>query len=367
MLHTPISVYIIAEAGVNHDGDEKTAFRLVDIAKEAGADAVKFQRFNPELLVTKDAVCADYQSTNLKDHRISQLEMLKKLTLPDDAYVRLSGYCKQKGIDFLCTPFDHESLEFLVKKTSMPYLKLPSGEVTNGPLLLDAARSGLPVILSTGMSNLDEIGIALSILYFGFTNTTGHPQQLSVATPPMLQILSEKVIILHCVSQYPAPVDATNLLALDTLVETFNLPVGFSDHSLGIAIATAAAARGACMLEKHFTHDVKASGPDHAASLSPEALKAMISALRDVSKAMGDGEKICRTQEFNTRDVARKSIVAAKKIAKGETFNEQNLICKRPGPAAGRLAPNSYWELIGKPARSDYAADDFIHMDELHN
>ena len=367
MLHTPQSVYVIAEAGVNHNGDEKIAFKLVDIARDAGADAVKFQMFNPDLLVTKNAACADYQSNNLNDHTISQSDMLKKLTLPADAYVRLSTYCKQRHIDFICTPFDHESLNFLIQNTQMRYLKFSSGDLNNGPLLLAAARCGLPVVLSTGMADLDEIGTALSILYFGFTHATGYPERLAVATPAMLQVLSEKVIVLHCVSQYPAPVEATNLLAMDTLAEVFNMPVGFSDHSLGIELAIAASARGASMIEKHFTYDVDAPGPDHKASLTGEALKAMIHGIRKVSQAMGDGEKICRPQEYNTREVARKSLVAAENIAKGTCFSEANLTCKRPGPTAATLAPNHLWELIGKTAKRSYSPDDFIVNDELHD
>ena len=244
MLHTtPQFVYVIAEAGVNHNGDEKLAMKLIDIAAQAGADAIKFQMFSPEAMVTKHAVCADYQSTNLKNKKISQQDMLKKLTLPEDAFVRLEAHCIKRNIDFLCTPFDHGSLHFLVKNTDMHALKLASGEVTNGPLLLAAARTGLPIILSTGMSDLDEIGVALSILHFGYEHTTGHPQNLTVATPPMLRALSEKLTLLHCVSQYPAPVASTNLLAMDTLAETFNLPVGLSDHSLGLTMAIAASAR----------------------------------------------------------------------------------------------------------------------------
>lgn len=363
-MHTsPKSVYIIAEAGVNHNGDENLAKKLIDIAADAQADAVKFQLFYPPDLVTNNAYCADYQSRNLRDERISQLEMLKSLTLENAAYARLHKYCQTKGIHFLCTPFDRRSLDYLAKNTTMPYLKLASGEVTNGPLLLAAARTGLPVILSTGMSDLDEIGIALSILYFGYTHADGVPTDLGMPTPSMLAYLREKVTLMHCVSQYPAPIAATNLLAMDTLRETFGLHVGLSDHSSGISMSIAAAARGACMLEKHFTYDVNAHGPDHAASLSAHDLKLMIKSIREVSEGMGDGKKICQPEELNTRNVARRSVVAAITIKKGDIFSENNLICKRP--ASGFLKPNQLWQLLGKPAKLDYSADDFIDNKEI--
>ena len=365
MLHTPGSVYVIAEAGVNHNGDEKLALNLIDIAAKAGADAVKFQLFSPEAVVTKGGATADYQASNLKDKKISQQDMLKKLTLPEGSYEKLASYCNKRKIDFLCTPFDHGSLHYLVKHTQMRYLKLASGEVTNGPLLLAAARTGLPIILSTGMCDLDDISVALSILHFGYEHNTGHPSHIGVATPQMLRALSEKVTLMHCVSQYPASISSTNLLAMDTLAETFNLPVGLSDHSLGSTMAVAAAARGACMIEKHFTHDVKAPGPDHAASLSADGLQAMIAAIRDVSLGLGDGEKICRPEERNTREIARRSIVAGERISKGTIFTKANIICKRPGPDANRIEPNRLWELLGKASIHDYAADAFIRPEEL--
>jgi N-acetylneuraminate synthase len=359
----PKSVYIIAEAGVNHNGNENIAKSLIDIAADAKADAVKFQFFYPPDLVTSNAYCADYQSRNLKNENISQLEMLKNLTLENAAYIRLSEYCTKKGIDFLCTPFDQRSLDYLAKNTAMPYLKLASGEVTHGPLLLSAARTGLPIILSTGMSNLDEIGVALSILYFGYNYAEGAPTDINKLTPFMLAYLREKVTLMHCVSQYPAPISATNLLAMDTLVEAFSLKVGLSDHSEGFSMSVAASARGACIIEKHFTYDIHATGPDHAASLSGSDLKLMIQSIREVSEGMGDGKKICRPEELNTREVARRSVVAATPIKKGDIFSEHNLICKRP--SSGPVAPNVLWQLLGKAAKHDYAADTFIDSQEL--
>lgn len=363
MFLPPQSIYIIAEAGVNHDGSEQLAYKLVDIAANAGADAVKFQLFNPSALVTQTASMADYQARNLKSQGTSQREMLEKLTLAPAAMGRLYAYCESRNIDFLCTPFDAESLTSLIENTQMPYLKLASGEVTNGPLLLAAARTGLPIILSTGMSTLDEISVALSILHFGYTHKTGFPTNLSVAVPEQLLELREKVHLLQCVSQYPASVTATNLLAMDTLEQVFSLHIGLSDHTLGSTMAIAAAGRGARIIEKHFTHDCNAKGPDHAASLSPQALEAFVTALRDVSRGMGNGEKECQPEEINTRAIARRSVVAHTGIARGALFSEANLVCKRP---AHGLSPNHLWQLLGKPAKRDYATDDLIDSSELN-
>jgi N-acetylneuraminate synthase len=355
--------YIIAEAGVNHDGDEERALGLIDIAVEAGADAVKFQLFTPDALVTKDAETADYQQQNLNDQNISQLDMLRLLTLPVGALVRLSEHCKIRGIDFLCTPFDKESLDYLIEREiPMRYLKLASGEVTNGPLLLAAARTGKPIILSTGMANIEEIREALAILYFGYNFLNAHPKELELA-PAMLEFLRERVTLLHCVSQYPAPLSSMNLRAINTLAAEFSLPVGLSDHSPGINSTLAAVARGAAMIEKHFTYDVGATGPDHAASLSPQELKGMVAAIREVESTLGDGRKICQPEEENTRLVARRSVVAATAITKGEIFSEENICCKRP--ALGEVAPNNFWKLLGKKAGRDYSADDFIAAREI--
>lgn len=356
-------VYVIAEAGVNHDGSEKRAMELVDIAARAGADAVKFQLFDPAALVTAAASCAPYQLENLGGTPRTQQEMLAALSLPAPAMQRLEAHCLDSGVDFLCTPFDMASLAFLHEHTRMRYLKLASGEITNAPLLLAAARTGLPLILSTGMSSLDEVGEALSLLYFGYTKASGHPSAVGVPTPEMLLALREKVVLLHCVSQYPAPAESLNLLAMDTLAETFFLPVGFSDHSLGVHMAVAAVARGAQVIEKHFTYDATAAGPDHAASLSPSDLAAMITAIRQVSAALGTGEKLCQPVELPTRDVARRSVVAALPIRKGEVFTTANIGCKRPG--TGPLKPHAYWDLLGRQASMDYPADAFIAAREL--
>ncbi|MEQ1706067.1 MAG: N-acetylneuraminate synthase [Rickettsiales bacterium] len=355
--------YIIAEAGVNHNGSEEKAIELVDIAVAAGANAVKFQAFAPEALVTKSAATAHYQAKNLSDDSISQYEMLERLKLPEGALVRINKYCKKQNIDFLCTPFDNGSLDYLVKNTSMPYLKLSSGEITNGHFLLAAARTGVPIILSTGMSNIYEIGEALSVLYYGYNYPIGYPRNSYSITPLMLTYLRSKVTLLHCVSQYPASITATNLKAIDTLRDIFGLRVGLSDHSLGINMAIAAVARGASVIEKHFTYDLNAVGPDHAASLSPSALKDMVSCIREVELGIGNGEKTCQPEEEDTRIAARRSVVASVAINKGTVFSEKNIACKRP--STGGISPNRFWDLLGKEAKFDYAADDFIGVVEL--
>lgn len=365
MINSAPHTYIIAEAGVNHNGDVRKAYQLIDIAVSAGADAVKFQLFDPAALVTVSAPTASYQAKNLRNETISQRDMLASLMLPHEEYSKLAAYCQQRAIDFLCTPFDLRSLDYLIAHTHMRYLKLPSGELTNLPLLLAAARTQRPIILSTGMSNMEEIGLALTVLYYGYTEESD-PTLLSnlvVPTTSMLEQLQNRVTLLHCVSQYPAPAEATNLRALTTMRQTFGLPVGLSDHTLGTAIPIAAAALGATIIEKHFTYDVLALGPDHKASLPPTDLVEMIKEIRNVERALGDGIKQCHPIEENTRTIARKSLVAARNIFKNEPFTKENITCKRP--ATGPLLPINMWQLLGKPAKQDYVTDDFIAADEL--
>jgi len=354
--------YIIAEAGVNHDGSPKRALQLIDLAADCGADAVKFQLFIPELLVTASARTAQYQAENLADHHVSQRDMLRTLTLPAGSMATLSRACEQRGIDFLCTPFDLPSLRELLATTTMRYLKLASGEVTHGPLLLAAAQSPLPVILSTGMSNLDEISAALSILHHGMNHAAGNPDPAAAFTPAMRASLSGRVTLLHCVSQYPAPFESLNLRSIPTLASEFGLPVGYSDHSPGITAAVAAVAMGACMIEKHLTYDTNAHGPDHKASLDGASFRQMVQAIRLTESAAGDGVKKCQPQEKDTRNIARRSVVAAMPVRRGELFSAENLVCKRP---AGGISPNHYWQLLGKPARRDYEADMPLDPDEL--
>jgi N-acetylneuraminate synthase len=357
--------YIIAEAGVNHNGDEALARRLIDIAADAKADAVKFQLFSPDALVTHTAPTAQYQATNLHDPAISQRDMLASLALAPEAFVRLEAHAQARGIDFLCTPFDLGSLDFLVKNTHMGALKLGSGELTNGPFLLEAARSGLPILLSTGMGNLAEIAEALHVLYAGVRGETHVAVPVSGATPEMCVILQSRVTLLHCVSMYPAAPASIHLRAMDTLHEHFGLPIGYSDHTLGLAVAIAAVARGARVIEKHFTFDKAAKGPDHAASLTPEELRDLVVAIREVESALGTPAKECQPEEANTRSIARRSVVAARTIAKGDIFSAENLICKRPAATPDQVTPMEYWGLLGLAAKQEYAADAPISQQEL--
>jgi N-acetylneuraminate synthase len=353
-------VYVIAEAGVNHNGSLDTALALVDAAAKAGANAVKFQTFVPEALVSRHAPMAEYQKKNTGEDQ-AQLAMLQRLALSDADHRALLQRCAHRRIDFLSSPFDVRSADFLLRDLKLPRLKLGSGELTNAPLLLHVARSGAPVILSTGMSTLAEVEEALGVLAFGYTQPDGVPTlsafRQAFASTAGRQALKDKVTLLHCVTEYPCPVDEVNLRALDTLRTRFDLPVGYSDHTTGVTVAIAAAARGACVIEKHFTLDRSLPGPDHAASLEPDELPALVDALRAVERALGDGDKRPARSELKNIPIARKSIVAATAIRKGEHFTELNLTTKRPGNG---LSPLRYWELLGKTAERDYAADEVI-------
>ena len=354
------SVYIIAEAGVNHDGDRGRALQLVAAAAAAGADAVKFQTFRPEALVTATAERADYQIRNEGDGG-SQLAMLQRLVLGDDDHRALVTRCGELGIDFLSSPFDPESADFLLHELKLPRIKLGSGELTNGPLLLQVARSGCELILSTGMATLDEIREALAVFAFGSLHETEPPSRAALLSslehPDATALLRRRVTLLHCTSEYPCAPEEVNLRAMDTLADRFQLPVGYSDHTLGIHVSVAAAARGAGVLEKHFTLDRSLPGPDHAASLEPNELVAMVSAVRDVSQALGSTAKSPAPVELQTARVARKSLVAACDIDAGEPFSKRNVTVKRPG--TGR-SPLEYWDLLGKPAPRSYSADEVI-------
>jgi len=353
-------VYIIAEAGVNHNGDIERALALVDAAAAAGADAVKFQTFNPAALVTGSARQADYQIRNEGDSG-SQLAMLQRLVLKPGDHRVLMDRCAARGIDFLSSPFDPASADFLIHELRLPCIKLGSGELTNGPLLLQVARSGRELILSTGMATLDEIREALGVVAFGYLQQGEPPGRTALlaalAHPEAPELLQRRVTLLHCTTEYPCPLDQVNLRAMDTLAETFGLPVGYSDHTLGIQVSVAAAARGATILEKHFTLDRSLPGPDHVASLKPDELAALVTAVREVSQALGSPEKIPAAVELKNAQVARKSLVAARDIAAGEPFSAANLTVKRPGH--GR-SPLDYWDLLGQPATRAYAADEVI-------
>ncbi len=328
-------IFIIAEAGVNHNGSMETAKRMINAAADAGADAVKFQTFRADSLVRKDARKAAYQQENGADKQESQYEMLKKLELTEAMHQELMDYCRDKGILFLSTPFDIDSIRMLVDY-GMDILKVPSGEITNYPYLREIGRTGRPVILSTGMCCLEEVREAVHIL-----QESG----------------SGEITLLHCNTEYPTPMEDVNLQAMCTLREELHLPAGYSDHTLGIEVPVAAAALGAVVIEKHFTLDRCMEGPDHKASLEPEELKEMVRAVRNIEKALGDGMKRPSPSEMKNRDVARKSIVAKSKIRKGEVFTEENLTAKRPGSG---VSPMRWKDVIGLTADRDYAQDEMI-------
>ena len=352
---------IIAEAGVNHNGDPDLAFKLIDAASRAGADIVKFQTFKAKNLVTKDAEQCDYQIANT-GKKESQYSMLKRLELNYELHFELRDYCNKKGIEFLSTAFDEESLDFLVNDLGLTRLKLPSGEITNAPLILAHARTGCDIILSTGMANLSEIEMALGVIAFGYlTDNDITPSssdfEQAYTSEAGQKILKEKVIILHCTTEYPAPIDEINLQVMNTLSSAFNLSTGYSDHSSGITIPIAAVSRGAVLVEKHFTLDKTLPGPDHKASLDPTELTAMVKAIRDVELAIGNGVKSPTMSELKNRKIARKSIVAKRAVNKGERFTSENLEVKRPG---GGMSPFLLWRLLTTNATKGYAVGELI-------
>ena len=354
--------YIIAEAGVNHNGSLDMATKLIDIAVDSGADAVKFQTFKAARVVSRSSPKAEYQ-TKTTDASESQFDMIKKLELDETAHKLLIEHCRKQGIQFLSTPFDAESVDLLAKTFGLPILKLPSGEITNAPLLLKAAQTGKSVILSTGMSTLGEIESALGVLAFGYMGRAGNPSlevfQRAFYSEKGQMTLKEKVTLLHCTTEYPAPFNEANLKAIDTMRAAFGLPIGFSDHTQGIAIALAAVARGAVAIEKHFTLDRNLPGPDHKASLEPHELKSMVQSVRQVETALGSGLKLPSMSEMKNIKTARKSLAAANDIKKGELFTDDNLTAKRPGNG---ISPLNYWDLLGKVSNRDYLQDEIIKI-----
>ncbi len=326
-------VFIIAEAGVNHNGSLDLAKKLVDKAVEAGVDCIKFQTFKSENLVSMSAQMAEYQKENLgKDE--SQYKMLKELELSFREFKELKKYCEEKNIMFLSTPFDLESCDFL-NDLDMKIFKIPSGEITNLPYLRKINSFGKKVILSTGMANLNEIQDALNVLK------------------------DCEVSLLHCTTEYPCPYDNVNLNAIDTLRKEFKLEVGYSDHTQGIEVPIAAVAKGATIIEKHFTLDRNMEGPDHKASLEPNELKQMVTSIRNIEKAFGNGTKEPQKCEKKNIEIARKSIVAKINIKKGEIFTENNLTTKRPGSG---ISPMKWDFIIGKTATKDYQEDELISL-----
>lgn len=348
-----MSVFIIAEAGVNHNGSADRALAMVDAAAAAGADAVKFQTFRADALAAEDAPAAPYQTAATGE--TSQRRMLEGLVLDRDAHVRLAERCRARGVAFLSAPFDTVSVDLLTE-LGVDRLKIPSGEITNGPLLLYAARTGLPLILSTGMALLGEVEEALSIIAFGRTaprDAVPDDAALRAAptSPACRGALSGHVTLLHCTTEYPAPPPDIHLRAMDTLAAAFGLPVGYSDHSEGVAVATAAVARGAVVIEKHFTLDRALPGPDHRASLEPGELAVLVAAVRTVEAALGDPIKAPQPGEAANAAVARRSLVAARPIAAGEPYTAENLIALRPG---GGVSPMRLWSLLGRRAARAY-------------
>jgi len=333
-----VSVFIIAEAGVNHNGSIELACELIDVASESGADAVKFQTFKAENLVSKNAEKAEYQKQTT-DASESQFDMIKRLELDIDAHKKLIDYCKEKDIMFLSTPFDHESID-LLNELQLQIFKIPSGEITNLPYLRHIGSLNKIVFLSTGMSNLKEIGDALNILTNAGT-------------------LNENITVLHANTMYPTPMEDVNLNAMQTIHKEFGVAVGYSDHTLGIEVDIAAVAMGASIIEKHFTLDKAMEGPDHKASLEPEELKAMVSAIRNIEKALGSNEKILSPSEEVNLNIARKSIVASCPIRKGELLSEKNISTKRPGTG---ISPMKFWEIVGKESKVNFAKDMVIEI-----
>lgn len=349
--------FVIAEAGVNHNGSMDLAKRLIDAAADTGADAVKFQSFKAARLTSRSAPKAAYQSRAIGDAD-SQYEMLKRLELDDAAHSDLLLHARDRGIRLLSTPFDPESLDLLLSY-GMRLIKVSSGDITDAPFLLEISRKADELILSTGMASLGEIEAALSLLAFGFTarqeeipNTSSLAEAYASAAGQAA--LRTKVTLLHCTTEYPAPFGEINLRAMDTLSTAFGLPVGYSDHTRGIHISIAAVARGARIIEKHFTLSREMPGPDHAASLEPAELAEMISSIRDVEAALGSAVKHPSASERKNLRVARKSLVAARDIAAGSPLL---LACKRTGVG---LSPFEYWRLQGTPAPRDYCRDEPI-------
>ncbi|MEI7605829.1 MAG: N-acetylneuraminate synthase [Rhodospirillaceae bacterium] len=351
-----MTVFIIAEAGVNHNGDVDMALALVDEAARAGADAVKFQTFRADQVASAHALKARYQRETTAGGD-DQLAMLRRLELSPQSHHTLAARCRQRGIEFMSTPFDLPSLRLLVEEIGVGRLKIPSGEITNGPMLAAVAATGRPVLLSTGMSTLEEIAEALGVLETVWT--TGAPPRPGrpPARPASFAALANRVTLLQCTTEYPAPVDEINLRVLDTLRSIFGLPVGFSDHSEGILIPAAAVACGATVIEKHFTLDRSLPGPDHRASITPGELVGMVADIRTIERALGSAAKTPTASERPNLAVARRSLVAARAIARGELFSADNLTAKRP---AGGLSPMRFWDLLGRPAGRAYQPDQAI-------
>ena len=349
---------IIAEAGVNHNGDMGMAMTLIDHAARAGADMVKFQSFKANKIANASAPKAAYQAAQT-DPNENQLDMLKRLELSEADHLKLIEHCKKRGIAFLSTPFDFDSLNMLVKGFTLPRIKLGSGELTNAPLLLQVGTSGVDVILSTGMATLSEVEQALGVLGFAMMGIKTAPSETAFATAlcqeDVWNMLRTRVTLLQCTTDYPARVEDTNLRAMDTMSQAFGLPVGYSDHTEGSAISIAAVARGARVIEKHFTLDRNLPGPDHAASIEPEELAKLVGDIRRVETALGTGIKQPSPSEFPNRQIVRKSLVAARNLPAGHILETDDIGLMRPGNGP---APISFWDRIGTTLQRAHKAGD---------
>ena len=357
---------IIAEAGVNHNGDIALALELIDAAAEAGADMVKFQTFKAAELSATSAEKADYQKLTT-DGAESQLDMLERLELGYDDHYKLLDHCASRGITFLSTAGEVESLHFLTQKLRLPVVKLGSGELTNAPLLLAAGRSKARILLSTGMGTLSEVETALGALAFGMTlkedtyaGRAGFAESLLEVS--VWESLRERVSLLQCTTEYPAAEEDTNLRVMDTMRQAFGLEIGYSDHTKGNAISFAAVARGAKIIEKHLTLDRTMEGPDHAASIEPRELAELVSGIRGIEKALGSGIKRPGKREIENRKVVRRSLVAARDIASGTVLTSQDLMVKRPGHG---ISASDLWETIGRRVVRDLTKDEIIRAGDL--
>lgn len=331
-----MSVFIIAEIGVNHNGDLNLAQKMILDAKKSGADAVKFQSFKADNLVVKDLKKADYQLKNT-DKDESQYNMIKKLELSQDSYNYLKDFCEKEGIIFLSSPFDLESVE-LLSELGVEIIKIPSGEITNLPYIEKIGKLFNKIIISTGMCNLSEVKEAIEIIKkFG----------------------KKEITVLHCNTEYPTPMEDVNLRAIETMKKELNLQVGYSDHTAGIEVAIAAVTMGATVIEKHFTTDKNLDGPDHKASIEPKEFKKMVDSIRNIEKALGNGIKMPSKSELKNINIVRKSIVAKNKILKGEIFSEINLTVKRP---AEGISPMDWYKVLGEIAKKDFLPDERIEL-----
>jgi len=353
--------FIIAEAGVNHNGSVRLAKKMIDQACVAGVDAIKFQSFKTEQLVNKNAPKAEYQLRHSKQGE-SQFQMLKKLELSEDEQQQLFDYCLQKKIQFLSSPFDVQSAAFLIHKLKCPLLKLGSGELTNSQLLYYITQHQVKLILSTGMSDIEEIKTALSVLAFGYSNNNQQTPsrekfKRALLSAQGIQALKKQVSLLHCTTEYPCPIDEVNLNVIKTLQDEFPLAIGYSDHTQGHHISLAAVAIGASIIEKHFTLDKKMNGPDHASSIEVNELTSMVQQIRDIDRAKGQSIKATTASELKNLKIARKGLYAKIAIAQGEVFSDKNLTVKRPEA----LVPASdYWDKLGQIANKNYHPDEPI-------